>query len=66
MSRPSGGTGCFESSSWMTIPVPVNGMRPAAMRACWSLSLSWRTTAAEPSPWPSTTWICERRSRIRS
>ena len=24
------------------MPVPVSGMRPAAIRACWSWALSWR------------------------
>ena len=32
-SLPPGGTGCVESSSLRTMPVPVSGIRPAAIRA---------------------------------
>ena len=55
-----------ESSSWSTMPVPVSGISPAAMRACWSWSLSSRTSAAEPWPAALDSPICARSSRIRS
>ena len=40
------------------MPLPVSAMRPAAIRACSSSALSWRTRSAEPAPWPSTSPIC--------
>ena len=48
------------------MPVPVSGMRPAAIRACWSWSLRSLTRAADPWPSPSMSPICARSSQDRS